>query len=81
MSRGGLYQLPGGDSREQGGLGRRLGTREVFDSTLEFAEGGLKPSDEPGLGIHLDERLAADHPYEPAYLPTNRLLDGTVHDW
>ncbi|EHY91159.1 enolase superfamily enzyme related to L-alanine-DL-glutamate epimerase [Saccharomonospora azurea NA-128] len=56
-------------------------TREVFGSTLEFADGGLKPSDEPGLGVHLDERLAADHPYEPAYLPTNRLLDGTVHDW
>lgn len=56
-------------------------TREVFGATFEFAGGGLKPSEEPGLGIHFDEELAARHPYEPAYLPTNRLLDGTVHDW
>lgn len=56
-------------------------TNEVFGPTLEFADGGLRPSEEPGLGIHFDEELAAKHPYEPAYLPTNRLLDGTVHDW
>lgn len=56
-------------------------TSEVFGSTVEFAEGGLKPSEEPGLGIHFDEQLAAKFPYEAAYLPTNRLLDGTLHDW
>ncbi|WP_433872722.1 D-mannonate dehydratase ManD [Saccharopolyspora sp. CA-218241] len=56
-------------------------TREVFGPTHEFAQGGLRPSEEPGLGIHFDEELAAEHPYEPAYLPVNRLLDGSVHDW
>lgn len=56
-------------------------TREVFRTAHEFADGGLRPSEEPGLGVHLDEDLAAQHPYEPAYLPVNRLLDGTVHDW
>lgn len=56
-------------------------TREVFGPSFEFADGGLKPSEEPGLGIHFDEKLAAEYPYETAYLPTNRLLDGTVHDW
>jgi mannonate dehydratase len=29
----------------------------------------------------MDESLAAAHPYERAYLPVNRLQDGTVHDW
>ncbi|MCC5697213.1 hypothetical protein LH612_29070 [Klebsiella pneumoniae] len=56
-------------------------TNAVFGPALEFAEGGLKPGEEPGLGIHFDEELAVEHPYEPAYLPTNLLLDGTVHDW
>ena len=56
-------------------------TNEVFGPTVEFADGGLRPSQEPGLGIHFDEHLAEKYPYEPAYLPTNRLLDGTVHDW
>jgi mannonate dehydratase len=41
----------------------------------------LHPGDEPGLGVELDEELAARHPYEPAYLPVNQLMDGTVHDW
>ncbi len=56
-------------------------TNAVFGPTVEFAEGGLRPSQEPGLGINFDEQRAAEHPYEPAYLPTNRLQDGTVHDW
>lgn len=48
-------------------------TREVFGPTYEFAHGGLRPSEEPGLGIHFDEDLAAAHSYERAYLPVNRL--------
>ncbi|MBB3661715.1 mannonate dehydratase [Prauserella sediminis] len=56
-------------------------TREVFGPTYEFAGGGLRPGEEPGLGIHVDEELAAQYPYERAYLPVNRLRDGTVHDW
>lgn len=56
-------------------------TREVFGPTYEFAHGGLRPSEEPGLGVHVDEQLAAKYPYERAYLPVNRLQDGTVHDW
>lgn len=56
-------------------------TREVFGPTYEFADAGLRPSEEPGLGIHFDEQLARQYPYERAYLPVNRLADGTVHDW
>jgi mannonate dehydratase len=56
-------------------------TTAVFGSPVEFTEGGIRPLEEPGLGIGFDEALAAKYEYEPAYLPTNRLLDGTVHDW
>jgi mannonate dehydratase len=34
-----------------------------------------------GLGVDLDETVAARFPYVPAHLPFNRLTDGTVHDW
>jgi mannonate dehydratase len=46
-----------------------------------FSEGSLHPGNEPGLGVELDEDLAARYPYESAYLPVNQLMDGTVHDW
>ena len=32
-------------------------------------------------GVDLDETLAAKYPYERAYLPINRKLDGTIHSW
>jgi mannonate dehydratase len=41
----------------------------------------MHPGDAPGLGVDIDEVLAAAHPYNPAYLPVNRTLDGTVHSW
>jgi len=54
---------------------------EVFPHAYRFADGQLHPGDEPGLGVALDEALAAQHPYAAAYLPVNRLADGTMHDW
>jgi mannonate dehydratase len=54
---------------------------EVFPHAYRFEDGFLHPGDEPGLGVEIDEDLAARYPYEPAYLPVNRLADGTVHDW
>jgi mannonate dehydratase len=56
-------------------------TLEVFRTSYRFADGLLHPSDTPGIGVELDDEAAAAHPYEPAYLPVNRLTDGTVHDW
>lgn len=56
-------------------------TNEVFRQSFTFADGYLHPGDEPGLGVELDEEAAARFPYQPAYLPFNRLQDGTVHDW
>jgi mannonate dehydratase len=56
-------------------------TDAVFPHSYTFDDGYLQPSDEPGLGVDLDEEAAAAYPYRPAYLPVNRLEDGTVHSW
>ncbi len=54
---------------------------EVFTPSYRWVDGLLHPGDEPGLGITMDTDAAGRFPYEPAYLPVNRLADGTVHDW
>jgi mannonate dehydratase len=56
-------------------------TDEVFPHSYFFADGYLHPGEEPGLGIDIDENLARQYPYKPAYLPVARLPDGTMHDW
>jgi len=56
-------------------------TLEVFRTSHTFVDGLLHPGDQPGLGVELDDAAAAAHPYAQAYLPVNRLLDGTMHDW
>jgi mannonate dehydratase len=56
-------------------------TLEVFQTSYTFVDGLLDPGEDPGLGVELDESAAAAFEYTPAYLPVNRLLDGTMHDW
>jgi len=56
-------------------------TDAVFPHQYRFDDGYLHPGDSPGLGVELDEKLAARYPYTRAYLPVNRLEDGTLHDW
>jgi mannonate dehydratase len=56
-------------------------TDRVFRQSFTFADGNLHPGDEPGLGVSLDLDEAGRYPYQTAYLPFNRLKDGTVHDW
>lgn len=56
-------------------------TDAVFPHAYCFADGMLHPGDAPGLGVDIDEALAADHPYARAYLPVNRLEDGTMWSW
>ncbi|MFT4122756.1 MAG: D-galactonate dehydratase family protein [Microbacteriaceae bacterium] len=56
-------------------------TDRVFRQSFAWKDGLLHPGDAPGLGVELDLEEAARHPYERAYLPFNRLADGTVHDW
>ena len=61
--------------------GRLERAARELDETVESAELFLYPGDQPGLGVDLDEDAAAGHDYTKAYLPVNRLLDGTLHDW
>lgn len=56
-------------------------THAVFPHAFTFTDGYLHPGEAPGIGVELDEELAGAHPYEAAYLPVNRLQDGTIHDW
>jgi mannonate dehydratase len=56
-------------------------TDRVFPHAYSFESGSMHPGDAPGLGVDIDETLAATYPYQPAYLPVNRKLDGTVHSW
>ncbi|MEU4443248.1 D-mannonate dehydratase ManD [Actinosynnema sp. NPDC050801] len=56
-------------------------TLEVFRTSYTFADGLLHPSEAPGLGVELDVAAAGRFPYRAAYLPVNRLADGTLHDW
>jgi mannonate dehydratase len=56
-------------------------TDAVFPHVYRFEDGYLHPGEEPGLGVDIDEELAARYPYRPASLPVNRLEDGTMHSW
>jgi mannonate dehydratase len=56
-------------------------TDAVFPHHYTFKHGMLDAGDAPGLGVDLDEALAAKYPYQRAYLPINRKLDGTLTDW
>jgi mannonate dehydratase len=53
----------------------------VFHHSYSFADGMMHPGDAPGLGVDIDEQLASNYPYRRAYLPINRKLDGTMHNW
>jgi mannonate dehydratase len=56
-------------------------TDRVFPHRYRFENGCLHPGEAPGLGVDIDETLAAQYPYQRAYLPVNRKEDGTVHSW
>jgi len=56
-------------------------TKEVFPHAYSFDDGYLHPGDAPGLGVDYDVEKAASYPYERAYLPVNRLEDGTLFHW
>ena len=56
-------------------------TDRVFPHAYSFSDGVMHPGDRPGLGVDIDEALAGRYPYDRAYLPVNRLADGTVHPW
>jgi mannonate dehydratase len=57
-------------------------TREVFPGCPEIRDGALWSNEQPGLGIDLDEKLAAKYPFPEHPLngawPAVRRIDGTV---
>ena len=56
-------------------------TDAVFPHAYYFKAGDLYPGDAIGHGVDIDEKLAAQYPYKPAYLPVARLEDGTMWNW
>jgi mannonate dehydratase len=56
-------------------------TDEVFPHHYSFEAGYMHPGNAPGLGVDIDETLAGKYPYQRAYLPVARKLDGTLTDW
>ncbi|HTF66987.1 MAG TPA: D-mannonate dehydratase ManD [Edaphobacter sp.] len=56
-------------------------TDQVFPHAYSYDAGYMYPGDTPGLGVDIDEQLAAKYPYHRAYLPIARKLDGTLTDW
>ena len=56
-------------------------TDAVFPHAYSFADGMMHPGDKPGLGVDIDEELAAKYEYKRAFLPVNRLEDGTMFSW
>lgn len=56
-------------------------TDEVFPHAYTFADGYLHPGSAPGIGVDIDEDLAARFPYNPKQLPIARLTDGTLWNW
>jgi mannonate dehydratase len=56
-------------------------TDEVFPHSYSFNAGYLYPGDAPGLGVDYDEKAGEKLPYQRAYLPVNRKLDGTMFNW
>jgi mannonate dehydratase len=56
-------------------------TAKVFPHAYSYRDGFMHPGEAPGIGVEIDEKLAASYPYQRAYLPINRKLDGTMHSW
>ncbi|PZO88208.1 MAG: bifunctional D-altronate/D-mannonate dehydratase [Sphingomonas sanxanigenens] len=56
-------------------------TDAVFPHAYSFDQGMMHPGDKPGLGVDIDDVLAANYPYQRAFLPVNRLEDGTMWSW
>ena len=56
-------------------------TDAVFPHTYSFKDGYLHPGEAPGIGVDIDEELAAKYPYDPKQLPVARLKDGSMWNW
>ncbi len=61
--------------------GYREATHEMFPHSWTESRGFLHPGEAIGHGVDIDENLAEKYPYKRAYLPVNRLEDGTLWNW
>ncbi|MGM9522180.1 MAG: D-galactonate dehydratase family protein [Oscillospiraceae bacterium] len=53
----------------------------VFHSGTYYKDGHVYVSDEPGLGVTVDEEAAARYPYTPGFIPMLRDQEGAIHNW
>jgi mannonate dehydratase len=56
-------------------------TDAVFPHAYTFKDGYLHPGEAPGIGVDINEDLAAKYEYSPKQLPVARLADGSMWDW
>lgn len=54
---------------------------EVVDAPIEIRNGYAQLTSRPGIGVEIDERAAARHPYEPEPVVRWFHEDGSVADW
>jgi galactonate dehydratase len=56
---------------------------EVVKGPIRMIDGCWQVPDAPGLGVEVDEEVAAKHPYRPEVMHTTNavLADGTIVDW
>lgn len=56
---------------------------EVVQGPIRMVDGAWQIPEAPGLGIEVDERVAAKHPFKQEIIPTGEavLSDGTIVDW
>jgi galactonate dehydratase len=56
---------------------------DVVDGPIRRENGAWQIPDRPGLGVEVDLKVAAEHPYKPEALITReaKIEDGTIVDW
>ena len=54
---------------------------DIVQPPLHIANGRVSPPTLPGIGIEIDERAAARHPYQPETLVRWTHEDGSIADW
>jgi galactonate dehydratase len=56
---------------------------EIVDSPIRAQDGHWLVPERPGLGVEINEAVAAKHPYQPEILAAAQAVldDGTIVDW
>jgi len=56
---------------------------EIVDSPIKAKDGHWLIPDRPGLGVEIDEAVAAQHPFQPEILAASQAVldDGSIVDW